>query len=131
MQCLQCEHENREGLTFCNQCGTPLSGHCGQCGFTNESGAKFCGECGTSLLVHTLGPSPVQPSQRGTEAESRFHVLLRAVSGLLQSERRLTYRELRHVFCLDDGVLTEICEELRLKRVAIDKDSVPTCVGKA
>ena len=60
MPCPQCQHENPEGLKFCNQCGTPLSGHCAECGFTNQPGSKFCGECGTSLPVYASGPDSVQ-----------------------------------------------------------------------
>ncbi len=121
MQCLQCQYENGEGLKFCNQCGTPLFGRCAQCGFTNEFGSKFCGECGTSLIVHTPVPGSVKHSQWEKESESQFHVLLRAVTGLLQSERQLTYRELKYVFGLDDALLEDISKTLRFKRLAIDE----------
>ena len=70
MQCFQCQHENREGIKFCNECGTLLSLRCAQCGFTNESGSKFCGECGTSLIEQSPASSPAQPeTQPVTETE--------------------------------------------------------------
>jgi uncharacterized membrane protein YvbJ len=79
MQCSQCQHENRDGLKFCTQCGTPLSGRCGQCGFTNESGSKFCGECGTPLTSGKSAPHSVQPLRHEAEAEGRFQAALTAV----------------------------------------------------
>src|SRR5262245_60920896 len=63
-------------------------------------------------LIWTGDPAPHAPdARRGPEAESRFHILLRAVMGLLQRERRLTYRELKHVFVLNDLLVKEIREE--------------------
>jgi hypothetical protein len=61
--------------------------------------------------------------QRGTEPESRFHTLLRTVTALLQRERRVTYRELKYIFGLDEVWLEEMRKELLLKHVAIDEDS--------
>ena len=80
MPCPQCQHENPEGLTFCNQCGTPLSGHCAECGFTNQPGSKFCGACGTSLTGHSPHTTDSHLTQRETASASRFHAMLRAVS---------------------------------------------------
>ncbi len=57
-----------------------------------------------------------------TDKESQFQMLLRAATGLLWIEKRLTYRELKHSLGLDDSVLTKLCEALQLKRVAIDEE---------
>jgi hypothetical protein len=54
-------------------------------------------------------------------SESRFQALLRAVVGLIRGERRVTYRTLKYVFGVDDGLLSEICEELLLRQVASDE----------
>jgi len=63
-------------------------------------------------LVWTGDPIAPEPKVQGrAEAESRFHVLLRAVMGLLQRERRVTYRELKHVFVLNDPLVAEIRDE--------------------
>ena len=121
MQCLQCQHENDERHRFCNQCGTPLSGHCQQCGFTNPSGSKFCGACGISLMVHTSLPSHSQLTPQRSESESRLQALLPAVMILLRHERRVTYRTLRYMFDIDDGLMSAIREELLLRQVAIDE----------
>jgi class 3 adenylate cyclase len=48
--------------------------------------------------------------------------MLRAVVVLLQHEKRVMHRELKHIFGLDDGLLEEIREALTLKRLAIDED---------
>ena len=119
MQCPQCQHENQDSLKFCNQCGTPLSGRCAKCGFTNQPGSKFCGECSTSLTAQASVPGPVQSTQYGSDAESRFHALLRAVMALLQRERRVTYRTLKYVFGIDEALVEEIRKELTLRRLAI------------
>jgi class 3 adenylate cyclase len=58
MQCLQCQHENREGRRFCAECGAPLSQLCTACAFVNEPGDKFCGGCGLSLNDTSLPSSP-------------------------------------------------------------------------
>jgi hypothetical protein len=42
--------------------------------------------------------------------------------GLLQRERRVTYRELKHVFVLNDPLVEEIREELTFKQLARDED---------
>jgi hypothetical protein len=55
------------------------------------------------------------------DAERRFHTLLPAVIGLLQSQRRVTYRTLTYVFSIDETLLEEIREELTFRRLAIDE----------
>jgi class 3 adenylate cyclase/predicted ATPase len=122
MQCVQCQHENRDGLKFCNQCGTSLSGRCAQCGFANKSGSKFCGECGKPLIATTSASVSGQAIQQDAALDSRFYALIPDIVGLLRGEGRVTYRRLKHAFDLDDALLSEICEELRLRRHAIDEE---------
>jgi hypothetical protein len=120
MRCLQCQHENRGGLKFCNQCGTPLSGRCKQCGFENESGSKFCGECGDSL-TRPVAPTPNQTESRLADSESRFQALLPFVIGLLRGQQRITYRTLKYALRLDDTLLEEIRNELAFRQLARDE----------
>ena len=122
MQCPQCQHANPAGLTFCNACGTLLSGHCTACDFTNQPGSRFCGACGTSLTAHLSVTSPVQSTHRGAEAESRFQALLAAVMWVLQRDKRVPYRTLAYVFGIDEAWLQEIREDLSFRRLAIDED---------
>jgi hypothetical protein len=111
MQCPQCHYENRAGRRFCAECGAPLDVSCPACAFVNEPGEKFCGGCGTALTGHLSAPGQVPSSPR--DEEGRFLALLRGVIWTLQRDRRVTYRELKHVFDLDEIVLDEIREELR------------------
>ena len=121
MQCLQCQHENREGLKFCNQCGTQLSGCCAQCGFANEPDSKFCGECGKPLIATTSAPGSVKFIPQKADLETRFHTLLSTIILLLQRERRVTYRTLKWTFGIDEVLLHEVQEELVLRQVATDE----------
>jgi class 3 adenylate cyclase len=122
MQCPQCQHESPEGLTFCNQCGIPLSGHCAACGFMNLPGSKFCGACGTALTAHGPVPSPVSAAPRQPDPESRFHARLPPVIAVLRQERRITYRTLTYIFGIDEALLEEIREELTFRQLASDED---------
>ena len=45
MKCLQCQHENRSGAKFCEECATPLARTCSNCGSQLSATAKFCSEC--------------------------------------------------------------------------------------
>ncbi len=114
MQCPQCQHANAPDAKFCDECGTSLTGPCTACGIENRPAAKFCKACGTSLLPHVVQNQP--------DAESRLHAVLPVLSGLLQREGRLTYRELKHVFGIDDALLDEIRDVLTFRRRAIDED---------
>jgi hypothetical protein len=118
MQCPQCQHENRADRRFCRECGAPLSLSCAACAFVNEPGDKFCGGCGICLT----GPVSFSPQSglRGVEAERRLYAMLRAVMWTLQRDRRVTSRELKHVFGLDDALLDDIRKELALRRLAVD-----------
>jgi class 3 adenylate cyclase/predicted ATPase len=74
-------------------------------------------------LVWTGDPVPPEPDvQPRADADARFYALLRVVTGLLQRDRRVTYRELKHVLGLDEALLGEIRQELTFKRLAIDEE---------
>src|SRR5215831_14981887 len=45
MKCPRCQHENRSGAKFCEECATPLSRTCPNCGSQLSATAKFCAEC--------------------------------------------------------------------------------------
>jgi class 3 adenylate cyclase len=73
-------------------------------------------------LVWTGDPEAPEPGVRhGTDAESRFYAMLSAVMWCLQRDKRVMYRELKHIFGLDDALLEEIREALTLKRLAVDE----------
>ena len=60
MRCSRCATENRDGASFCRECGTHLDPRCPGCGSLIARESKFCDACGTALggalaSVH-LGP---------------------------------------------------------------------------
>jgi class 3 adenylate cyclase/predicted ATPase len=122
MLCPQCQHENPGGATFCNACGARLIARCRGCGQETPPGAKFCHACGTSLAPQASASSPSQPTQRGQEAETPLYLVLRAVRALLRQEGRVTYRELKQTFGVDDAFLNDLRDELLFKHLARDEE---------
>jgi class 3 adenylate cyclase/tetratricopeptide (TPR) repeat protein len=59
MKCPRCQHENRSGAKFCEECATPLARTCSNCGSPLSATAKFCPEC-------------AHPVTGTTPAEARF-----------------------------------------------------------
>src|SRR5262245_29955553 len=45
MKCPRCQHQNRSGAKFCEECATPLARTCSNCGSRLSATAKFCSEC--------------------------------------------------------------------------------------
>ena len=45
MKCARCQHENRPGAKFCEECAAPLGRVCATCGVQRSATAKFCSEC--------------------------------------------------------------------------------------
>jgi class 3 adenylate cyclase len=45
MKCPRCQHENRPGAKFCEECATPLARTCSNCGTAVSALAKFCHAC--------------------------------------------------------------------------------------
>ena len=53
MQCPRCAAPTREGVRFCEDCGSPLSLACPSCGAEVVAGKRFCGACGAALPAHS------------------------------------------------------------------------------
>jgi len=45
MRCPRCQHDNRPGARFCEECATALQRACAACGAPLSATAKFCPEC--------------------------------------------------------------------------------------
>ena len=56
MQCPRCQHDNRPGARFCEECAAPLARACGACGAPLSPTAKFCPAC-----AHPAAAPPPQP----------------------------------------------------------------------
>jgi class 3 adenylate cyclase/tetratricopeptide (TPR) repeat protein len=62
MTCPRCHAENRDGLRFCEDCGSRLTLTCAQCGGELAPGKRFCGSCGA--------PAAGEPTARTASPES-------------------------------------------------------------
>lgn len=93
MICPVCGFNNRQGVRFCEQCGTELIGAtgvhpaqsttCVACGAVNTIGMRYCGQCGGDLMtrVQARGPKVNAPMKRSHPAFRR--VLKRIVIALV------------------------------------------------
>jgi class 3 adenylate cyclase/tetratricopeptide (TPR) repeat protein len=57
MKCPRCQHDNRPGAKFCEECAVPLAGRCNRCGAELRATAKFCPECAHPTGIAPLGPA--------------------------------------------------------------------------
>jgi class 3 adenylate cyclase len=116
MQCPQCQHENRKGAKFCDECGTPLPVSCPACGIGNRPGAKFCNECGTSLTTSKQTPSPSQvdtPPATGQDREPLSYTPPHLAEKILTSRSALESerKQVTVLFC-DLANSTAIAEQI-------------------
>src|SRR5262245_7162484 len=90
MQCPQCQHENREGAKFCNECGTKLEAACPQCGHQNPPASRFCDECGAGLAQRSPAPAAASAGQRAPDTYTPLHLAERILTSraALQDERK-------------------------------------------
>lgn len=65
MKCPKCDFENREGVKFCESCGTEMKLTCPVCGAKIPLDRRFCGDCG-----HTLGRPPEVSSINYSQPQS-------------------------------------------------------------
>ena len=59
MKCPRCQHENRPGAKYCEECAAPLARACVNCGAQLSATARFCSEC-----AHPAGPVATPAQQR-------------------------------------------------------------------
>lgn len=109
MKCPQCQHENREGARFCEECGEKLQLICPNCGSQAANPeAKFCDECGARLVSAETAvpkledmrdqlyiPEPLRrqmdTAQQEMEGENRLVTALFAdISGFTLMSQQLT-----------------------------------------
>jgi predicted ATPase/class 3 adenylate cyclase len=57
MECLKCHFQNREGIKFCEKCGTKMELTCPNCGVKLPLDRQFCGECGRAIKEPKEAPS--------------------------------------------------------------------------
>jgi Double zinc ribbon len=87
MKCPRCQHENRPGAKFCEECAAPLARACTNCGAQLSATAKFCSEC-----AHPASPAAPQAPQRfgAPETYTPKHLAERIInsSATLEGERK-------------------------------------------
>lgn len=114
MQCLQCQHKNREGRRFCAECGAPLDLSCSSCGFVNEPGEKFCGGCGVSLTGQPSAPASSKPTpQSASDHEPLSYTPQHLAEKILTSRSALEgeRKQVTVLFC-DSANSTAIAEKI-------------------
>jgi class 3 adenylate cyclase/tetratricopeptide (TPR) repeat protein len=87
MQCPRCQHENRPGAKFCEECAAPLARRCSNCGAELGASAKFCSEC-----AHPTGVASAAPAARfgAPDAYTPSHLAERILTSkaALEGERK-------------------------------------------
>src|SRR2546425_1100772 len=85
MQCPRCHAENRDGLRFCEDCGTRLAVTCASCGAEVTQGKRFCGECGAPL-----GAAPAAARFTSPESYTPRHLAEKILTSksALEGERK-------------------------------------------
>jgi hypothetical protein len=87
MRCQRCEHENRPGAKFCDECAAPLARRCAKCGAELSATAKFCSECAHPAAI---GTSPTDLRHASPDVYTPKHLAERIVTSkaALEGERK-------------------------------------------
>jgi class 3 adenylate cyclase/tetratricopeptide (TPR) repeat protein len=85
LKCSQCQHENRRGAKFCEECAAPLALACSNCGKYVSPAAKFCPEC-----AHPLSAAPVRSRFAAPNTYTPKHLAEKIVTSksALEGERK-------------------------------------------
>ena len=86
MQCPSCQHENREGAKFCEECASVLGCVCAACGALLTLGAKFCPECAHPTDQPAAAPARYCTAERYTPKYLAEKILLS--KSALEGERK-------------------------------------------
>ena len=72
--CPNCNHQNPEGSTQCENCYTPLpqTTSCPNCGASVQTDATFCGQCGFNLQIEMIEPV-MEMSENSEEYQELSH----------------------------------------------------------
>jgi class 3 adenylate cyclase/tetratricopeptide (TPR) repeat protein len=66
LECPKCQFDNREGVKFCEECGSKFELECPACKTSIPIGRKFCGECGYNLS-ESAEAAPIKESEYDTQ----------------------------------------------------------------
>jgi class 3 adenylate cyclase/tetratricopeptide (TPR) repeat protein len=90
MQCPQCQHENRPGARFCQECAAPLPITCANCGTPLPEVAKFCPDCAHPVAPISGQVPRVDPRQPPPRAYTPAHLAQKILTSrsALEGERK-------------------------------------------
>ncbi|HXJ82216.1 MAG TPA: adenylate/guanylate cyclase domain-containing protein [Candidatus Methylomirabilis sp.] len=86
MKCPRCQSQNREGIRFCEECGSRLALTCANCGAEMLPDKRFCGSCGTPAAA-TGPPTERYASPQGYTPKHLADKIL-TTRGSLEGERK-------------------------------------------
>ena len=120
MICPSCNHDNRPGAKFCEECAAPLKRACTDCGAELRPTAKFCDECGakTGGNPPTAAPLPretpkhladkIRQSKSAVEGERKqVTVLFADVKGSMELAEALDPEAFSRIMSRFFAILTE------------------------
>jgi class 3 adenylate cyclase/tetratricopeptide (TPR) repeat protein len=109
MKCFVCQSNNREGVKFCEACGTEIALACPRCHSRIPVGKQFCGDCGQKLVGDAVAqPDPEIDYNRPDSYTPKFMAeKILTTRGSIEGERKLVT-----VFFCDVTGFTSLSEKL-------------------
>jgi len=120
MKCPKCQFENREGVKFCEQCGSKFEIQCPNCQAKIPSCVKFCGECGHNLNQPSKPiPQKLSFDEKLQKIQCYLPKGLTEMKTLSQRDRvEGEHKQVTVMFCDMKGFRT-LSEKLSLKTINI------------
>ena len=105
MRCPKCQFDNREGVKFCEACGTKMELVCPNCGAQIPLGRQFCGECGQRLEEVVAAEREVPE----VEGERKYvTVLFSDLSGYTSMSEKLDPEEVKEIMSRIFGEIAQV-----------------------
>ncbi len=105
MKCPKCQFDNREGVKFCEECGTEMEVKCPSCGAKLPLGRKFCGECGQALEDEEIRERR-EPAIEGER--KHMTVLFSDLCGYTAMSERLDPEEVKEIMSQIFGEIAQV-----------------------
>ena len=88
MKCARCQHENRLGAKFCEECAAPLARACANCEAQLSPAARFCSECAHPTGSASTGPAAPRFSSPETYTPKHLAERILESKAALEGERK-------------------------------------------
>jgi predicted amidophosphoribosyltransferase len=88
MKCPVCHYDNREGVTFCEECGAKQELQCPNCNEKIPLGKKFCGKCGQAL-TSSEAKAPIDYSHPQSYTPKHLADKILTTRSAIEGERKL------------------------------------------